>query len=422
MKSTMAVRRIGSLLLILVLVMSLAVPCMAAQTNAISEARNGVVRILAIDPSTGYGVTGSGFGVGKAGEETDYFITNWHVITSSGEYKIGELEIYILLSNDAVTETADGLYIDPTETIQCQVIYSADQYPDVAILKAARKVPGRVALVLRSAREVAIASQVYSLGYPAAADIATVSQAETAYKYADVDSVHINGGVVSKLSSFELFGNTYCLEHDAHINNGNSGGPLVDENGCVVGINTYGVSTDDFLNYSVYIDYAMGYLNELGIDYDYVGGEDPDPFPVVPVAVGAAVVVILAVVVLVVLKKRKPAETAPVDTGLRVQFSPDAMLSSKRYVINGTLRFGRAPDCNILYGNNAPGISSHHCEIVVEQGQVYIRDLNSTYGTFVNGSRIPANQPVPLHVGTTVSLGSTKESFQIVKSTKVGKG
>ncbi len=417
MKKNRMIQRCSILVLVLMM-MSLTVSCSSEPENVIPEVRKGVVRILAYDPETGANATGSGFGVGIAGEETEYFVTNWHVVTAQGQYPIGAMEIYILLTNDAVKGDSSGLYFDPSETIKCQVVYSAEKFPDVAILKAEKKVPGRVALTLMSSRYVKEASKVYSLGYPGAADVTSYSDDnQTNYLYADVESVHINGGVISKGDAFEVFNGTYCLEHDAHINGGNSGGPLINEEGYVVGINTYTAAADAFLNYSVYIDYAMDYMNQLGIAYDYVVLEES--FPVVLVAIGAGIVLVTAVVVTVLLvKSKKSAKQPAVDTGLRVQYSGDSMMAGKRIVINGTLRFGRAEDCNVRYQNGASGISGHHCEIIVDKGQAYIRDLNSTHGTYINGNRIASNQQIPLAVGTQVYLGSMKECFQIVRSTK----
>jgi pSer/pThr/pTyr-binding forkhead associated (FHA) protein len=49
-----------------------------------------------------------------------------------------------------------------------------------------------------------------------------------------------------------------------------------------------------------------------------------------------------------------------------------------------------------------PSVSSHHCEVLLQGGNVVIRDLNSTNGTFINGEKISEG---PLKPGQTLRLG-----------------
>lgn len=118
-----------------------------AEGTAVEEACKGVVRIWA--ESSNGGASGTGFGVGVAGEATDIWVTNWHVVTSSGEWDADDARVYILTSNDAVTYDEQGYYsFDKTKAIECEVLYITEGYPDLAILRASEAPEGRVALPL----------------------------------------------------------------------------------------------------------------------------------------------------------------------------------------------------------------------------------------------------------------------------------
>ncbi|KAF8189303.1 hypothetical protein BJ912DRAFT_377316 [Pholiota molesta] len=49
-------------------------------------------------------------------------------------------------------------------------------------------------------------------------------------------------------------------------------------------------------------------------------------------------------------------------------------------------------------------LSSSHAEVWLDGGNVYVRDLDSAFGTFVNGLRIAKSNP--LKTGDTITLGS----------------
>jgi CheY-like chemotaxis protein len=53
---------------------------------------------------------------------------------------------------------------------------------------------------------------------------------------------------------------------------------------------------------------------------------------------------------------------------------------------------GRNPECDVCL--TAPFISRRHCALFVRDGQVWVRDLGSRNGTFLNGQPVQGDQPV----------------------------
>lgn len=74
---------------------------------------------------------------------------------------------------------------------------------------------------------------------------------------------------------------------------------------------------------------------------------------------------------------------------------------------------GRAPTCDLPIID--PTISRRHAEVQVEAGDVQVRDLGSSNGTFINGTRIEAGA---LTVGDTVTFGKVEFSLQELEAPK----
>jgi pSer/pThr/pTyr-binding forkhead associated (FHA) protein len=69
----------------------------------------------------------------------------------------------------------------------------------------------------------------------------------------------------------------------------------------------------------------------------------------------------------------------------------------------GLNRIGRSPDNDFQIAH--PTVSSTHCEILLKDGAVVVRDLDSTNGTFVNDERVGR---AFLSAGQTVRLGDVE--------------
>jgi pSer/pThr/pTyr-binding forkhead associated (FHA) protein len=57
-----------------------------------------------------------------------------------------------------------------------------------------------------------------------------------------------------------------------------------------------------------------------------------------------------------------------------------------------------------------PSVSSRHCEILLQGGDIVIKDLNSTNGTFINGEKISEGVLKP---GQTLRLGNVELKLDV---------
>lgn len=57
------------------------------------------------------------------------------------------------------------------------------------------------------------------------------------------------------------------------------------------------------------------------------------------------------------------------------------------------LRIGREADNDICVGQNNPQVSRHHAQVTIQGEQMWIEDLGTANGTFVNGVRVASRTP-----------------------------
>lgn len=461
----------------------------AATGSAASQATNGVVRIY-VEFSDGNGAFGSGFGVGKKGETPTYFVTNWHVVTASGQYSKPR-RVYILLDDkalqvditvDALVDSELNIYsnedgvpyynetydfnLDISRTITCDVEYmSEDGSPDFAILKATEPIEGWTTLPLMESEKADVASTVYALGFPADSDTAALTQDgdivpvqgyENTYEYtnhlstyyvATPKQVTVTRGTISRFTRWESE-DTEMIQTDAKINSGNSGGPLITENGAVIGINTQSTTQNSESNYyAVEIDYVMDKLDEMGIPYTiYSSGSMAWILISIVIVLVAVLAAGIIAAVLLKAKKKKPSPADTRDTGSGqpsanqsgqgpsdswvspgIQTAPNiqsnfrlqgrrGVYAGRRFPVNGVLRLGRDSQKNgLVYPEGTKGVSKIHCEIYFQGQQPCIRDLGSTYGTYLNGRKLNSGENYPLQIGDRIWIGSEGQEFQITR-------
>ena len=440
------------------------VPGRALALETPAEARSGVVRVIVEMQTDLYSLetgepmgtlqgysSGSAFGVGAAGEETDIFVTNRHVVTLEEGEESGT-------------------------TVPFRVIYvGAEDDADVAVLQTAEPVEGRVALALLEEEDsLQVGDDVSALGYPAISDNAT----SEGFLLATVEDVTLTDGTVSRffdsvsVTAEEGLLSGHLIQSTATINAGNSGGPLVNDQGVVVGINTNTISSTDTsvssAYYALQIRYAREALDSLEIPYDTDATQSQEPLAssleetaasqpgdglegdgnpnrawIVFLILGAVVVAGGVAAVLVVAARRSKSSPAPTqtkgmeetpspgpapvpvpqpaaegDSGFRIQGVSGA-LEGKRFLLpaGSPVTIGRDPkQCGVVFPPNTPGVSGKHCAVWVDQGRVYLKDLGSTHGTYLSqGSKLAPGQAMALAPGESFCLGSPQESFVIAE-------
>lgn len=452
------------------------IPSSAAEHN---NARNGVVFIQSIftpnprtedyavfqyqDPTTGnyvylptYDQTilyGSGFAIGKQDEPVSYIVTNAHVVVDRyAEYmSLDSTSAKFDVNSRKADEVRVYFSYGANDFMRAQIYY-VNEKKDICILKLPQATDKRNPLVICRSENINMDDEFAALGFPGDSDI---FMDNTGLSY-DTNDITMTRGAISRKSTDQNGVQVYLIDVD--IRSGNSGGPLVNSKGEVVGINTYSVGKS---KYAVVIDELLAAVNRDVVPYtlstemtdtadaeltetdmtmpseaaettqtvaEPAENKSSGGMNIVVTIIAAAFAVLCIVLIVVLVMKNKKGSSAPSPAPAVNSAVPEVgvshtasitgikgVMAGRSFPISGSAVIGRNPEkCTICFPVNTQGISGLHCEIR-QNGSVYeIIDRGSSCGTFLgSGQKLAENVPTALPSGMYFYLGSTEQLFQI---------
>lgn len=190
--------------------------------NSISKVYDATVFIKTLN-----GNYGTGF-IYKKDNKYGYILTNEHIITSDVE----------------ITNSKD-------ETTKAEVL-GKNEYLDIAVLRIDKKYVNQVAIINNS-KNALIGDSVFTIGSPLGYR-GTVTQGIISGKDRLVKIDTKDDELLMKV-----------IQTDAAINEGNSGGPLLNINGEVIGIVSLKLSDKDIegMGFAIPIEYAINHIKDL---------------------------------------------------------------------------------------------------------------------------------------------------------------
>lgn len=223
----------------------------AALADDISAASRSVVRVVVVVWDNEGSIVGFGHGSGFA-ISRNQVVTNAHVLAEARRYP-----------QNAVI----GVVPSEGKKARGAKLVRINTFHDLAVLKLEEGTLPPLALFVGPLSDGA---SVVALGYPGSVDLATLRGA------GDFITPSAPTRAPGSFSNRRDWQGTDTLLHTAPIAGGNSGGPLVDDCGRVLGVNTFTTSSgasDSSFGFAVSSQELIRFLREGGISFSTVASE-----------------------------------------------------------------------------------------------------------------------------------------------------
>jgi len=413
-------------------------PVAAQDLAKVSEVVNkGLGRVLVFQNNQLRG-TGSGFVFAKISEDEYYFATNAHVVQSrQNQFMIGFVpdqdsgDVYLF--NGRIVEQSGP------QDLAILRITRDDETAPIALrpMPIAKEAPDQ-------------GDSVASFGFPGIADESTRREINREFFRSSMTTGVVSRRTVSTTWAYPkpIPGNSVrIIQHDASIAKGNSGGPLVNECAVVVGVNTQGLGGGGSQGRVVYQSSVSPELLELiasnNIEITPVaqpcegkiatpGGETVQAEGPAPTSNTTTIIIVLATLTaaiggLFALSKARAGASgsgggarassgsssgkAVLDVLVKLSDGRETSVKLTRSQLSKGAVIGRSSTSDIVISD--PRVSGRHAELTIKDRKLRIRDLQSSNGTEIDGSRLASGGSVVLSSRSQVKLGDT--TFRVQK-------
>ena len=197
-------------------------------------------------------LAGNQFDLGYFGS----FSTGPQTVQSSGSGFIYSKDGYIITNHHVIENASEiWVYLHDSTKLEAQLIGS-DALSDIAVIKVDGKGHNLIPMEIGDSSQLSVGDEVIAIGCPAGIEfMGTVTDGIISAINRDVE---LSGEVGSAKKTMTL------LQTNATINKGNSGGPLINTKGQVIGINTLKLSSDyEGIGFSIPMNGALPIISQL---------------------------------------------------------------------------------------------------------------------------------------------------------------
>lgn len=390
----------------------------------ILKAKNSTIRVIAI-----FGKNSAASGTAFCISSEGYFLTDAHVVSDFSNNAQNALKLLAIKKENNHNFKYDA-----------KLVWKSLDY-DLAVIR----IESIDMQPLKFAKYITISDHVAAIGFPTNGD----NSGEDDLDDADFAEASVTSGGIARILTKHLVTQTdvKVIQTDAAVNHGNSGGPLVNECGEVVGINeSKALHVRDIqanmngdviqgINFAVHKDEAIKLLKRhntpfivskskcIHVDPDIANKIDTNNTKLL-VYVAIALLGIL-ILFWILLKKRTPTDTMLSRlVNKKIIEKKDKITPKKNIVLSPTahglpiielgpkrITLGRSSSADVKILNSL--VSGKHLTLELKDNVVYVTDLKSTNGTYIDGQKLTPYTEQPLYANQKLIIGSGDVVYKV---------